>query len=853
MGDVGMTTGLDLALRYVRAGYVVFPCDPVEKIPVLTDELYMQRDGTYAYRRFQWRGLKAVTEAEVREWWARWPDAVPGFPTGIVNGVSVIDYDRIDGEAREDAQQRMNALQEMIAQGGGSWVGCMLVVTPSGGMHLCWRHVDGVGNARGDAMPRGIDVRGEGGYVIAPGTVRPDGKVYSPRDDPHSADWMSFDTFLAVGRETLPPFPKWIIQHRHGSVAAIGRSATAVERAPHELDWGEAAMAENIAEMRATGEGGRNERLNRIAFRTGRLLAAGYLPSVEEAQERLRDAALATGLEAVEVERTMLSGLSAGLLQPAVGPHEIEPDHPVWLTVQRMIERWARAAVEPAGGPQTAALPGPSESPPESPAPAAGPPARPGGGISSDAAALLDFRTLRVNAIVGTRAQMVKLTKAEYERAMPTGSAPFPVQEPQTTVPGAVGALARYFLEMSHRQTEIGALAAAFGVMSVLVGQGYATAAETRANLYITITGRSGSGKTQLLSAAKHLLSEVGMDELIGPEDFKSGSAITKMLAEQPVVLGMIDEFGHRVAQITNPRAPVHLKETLTAWTKLYSASSSVYAGDAFAGQERKPIHRPHMSLLTAATPGQLWEGFSSSAMEDGTMARFLVFPIEEVYVNEPDRTAPIRVAGVVREIRTAALNNMKLGDVVNGKRREIPLALSVPFEPEAARARDALVALASALSYYTDSTDLHGASAIQNRIPEQADKLALILAVGEDPQRPAISLLHYQIAASIARWCACYMIRQSEQFMAGSTFEKDCNRVMGVIQNAGQKGASRSILMNRIKIEPEAMNRVLKALDERRAIATIMSPRGVACYIIRPGRNRAAASGKAQDEDDDD
>ena len=36
------------------------------------------------------------TEAEILEWWSKWPDANIGIVTGIISGIAVIDLDDIE-------------------------------------------------------------------------------------------------------------------------------------------------------------------------------------------------------------------------------------------------------------------------------------------------------------------------------------------------------------------------------------------------------------------------------------------------------------------------------------------------------------------------------------------------------------------------------------------------------------------------------------------------------------------------------------------------------------------------------------------------------------------------------------
>lgn len=106
-----------------------------------------------------WRGhLDATADPEtVRRWWARWPEANIGVPTGERTGLLVLDVDHPAGlDALEDEHGELPATRTHS--------------TGSGGMHLLYRYPDTgerFGNSSGD-LPDGYDIRGEGGYIIAP-------------------------------------------------------------------------------------------------------------------------------------------------------------------------------------------------------------------------------------------------------------------------------------------------------------------------------------------------------------------------------------------------------------------------------------------------------------------------------------------------------------------------------------------------------------------------------------------------------------------------------------------------------------------------------------------------------------
>ncbi|MDO9637610.1 MAG: VapE family protein [Pseudotabrizicola sp.] len=137
------------AASWARAGFPVFPCGP-SKQPLTP------------------HGFKDATAdlGEVAAFWQAHPKALVGIPTGGASGLFVVDLDtdRDTGEAIGEASFGALGLSYLIGS-------VPTVATPSGGRHLYFRAC-GVGSTTGK-LGRKIDTRGDGGYIIAPGSVTP--------------------------------------------------------------------------------------------------------------------------------------------------------------------------------------------------------------------------------------------------------------------------------------------------------------------------------------------------------------------------------------------------------------------------------------------------------------------------------------------------------------------------------------------------------------------------------------------------------------------------------------------------------------------------------------------------------
>lgn len=207
------------ALKYAAKKIPVFPCEPGGKRP-LTKRGY----------------LDATTDPrKINLWWNRWPKANIGIPTGEASGLFVLDVDRGDDE-RWSGFAPLDALLKEH----GDLPETTTVQTGRGGMQYWFEYPDGaeIRNSAGK-LGLGLDVRGEGGYVVAPPS-RTQGRYR----------WLEPEE-----RRGLAEAPAWIVEaarepHRGSERVSGGRPTVSAEPDGEPIP-----------------EGTRNDTLTRIAGR----------------------------------------------------------------------------------------------------------------------------------------------------------------------------------------------------------------------------------------------------------------------------------------------------------------------------------------------------------------------------------------------------------------------------------------------------------------------------------------------------------------------------------------------------------------------------------------------------------
>jgi hypothetical protein len=238
-----VSSALEAASMYAeRLAWRVFPC---------------QWEGTTRKRPLISGGFRgASTErGQIERWWRRWPLALIGLPTGRPSSVVVLDVDRKGGVNGFDTLDELGA--------------AILPVTPmahtaSGGLHLYFRaperEIRNTAGARGRGLGPGLDIRGDGGYVI----LAVPGSGYR------------WDPICHLGNTPIAPLPAWAAPRK---IVAPGLIKDASRPRVRGLSpYAEAALDTAVRRIIGADNGEQEATLNGEAFAIGMLAGADGIP-----------------------------------------------------------------------------------------------------------------------------------------------------------------------------------------------------------------------------------------------------------------------------------------------------------------------------------------------------------------------------------------------------------------------------------------------------------------------------------------------------------------------------------------------------------------------------------------------
>jgi len=207
------------AFDYLSRGWSVIPLHARGKRPAVRWQEYQHR---------------LASEQEVKGWFDIWPNANLGIVTGAVSGLAVLDVDPQHGgvESLQECEEVHEPLPNTVE-----------AVTGGGGRHVYFAY-PGVFIHNRVGLKPGIDLRGDGGYIVAPPSIHPSGHCYTWKSSHHPKS------------TSLADMPNWLMK----------LATTQAQHRGHSLTHWRNLVKEGVNE---------GERNNTIASMAGLLLWRG--------------------------------------------------------------------------------------------------------------------------------------------------------------------------------------------------------------------------------------------------------------------------------------------------------------------------------------------------------------------------------------------------------------------------------------------------------------------------------------------------------------------------------------------------------------------------------------------------
>jgi hypothetical protein len=295
-------------------------------------------------------------------------------------------------------------------------------------------------------------------------------------------------------------------------------------------------------------------------------------------------------------------------------------------------------------------------------------------------------------------------------------------------------------------------------------------------------------------------------------------------------MLFQLDEFGMFLHAVANRTSGNHyLTQILDNLTELFTTSNDVFRGTEYADQRNRPrfdIVQPNVCLYGTTTPQVFWRALQSGNAVDGSLARFLVFESKDSYPDSqelieipPSEDLVSLLARIMEPI--GATGNVGASLDIGGLPPPGNL-VTATYDDEAAKLFDALD------KEVTKTLRDHAGTKVTSfyaREVEMTIKVAMIHALGRDPENPIINARDFGFARAIVTHSIQSMIDGIERFVADNTAESNSKKVMELIRQAGF--ISRTELCKRTQFLGRDRDTVIKHLEDAELIEKVLQKTG--------------------------
>lgn len=638
----------------------------------------------------RWRRGSTTDQRAIRAWWRRWPDALVGIDLAK-SDLLVVDADRHGGPDEVVHWEELCVEHDWLIEQP-------VTLTPNSGAHTFFKQPTNgrpFGNSEGMLKRRGINFRGAGGYVIAPGSLLPDGRKY--RTEPGAPQLVD-----ALKEGAVPEVPAWLVALLGAKPArndAASKPRPPCDATERERRYAREVLRREAEALRETEEGGRNDQLNRAAFSLGTCAGAGWIEE-DEVKEALFDACIENGLisglsdpydqSETEFEATFRSGFSSGFSQPraALAHGQVAEFFEA--------ESGARRAIEQDG-------------------------------------VIFDAET----------GEALTRIEASDGASEPSGGGEGDYVAEIMKRGGLVPDIMDYILANSRRPQRHFALAAALTVVATAAGRRLRTPTDSSLNLYQVLIVPTGKGKDTPLKAVSAIFKSAGLDrQMLHRGAFKSDVAIYLYVNRHPILTAIIDEFGDVVRAVNARGASTSSLLIMSTLRQFYDGGTL----DAPAAACRKPITLidPCLSLFCGSTPEQFYCAVGNTEARNGFLNRFLLI----VGDDHPPRQEPDSrlqdVPSKISEPITALANYAgdRYRQLMDNPFCELETTCLPWADDAAGRAWIDYDAECEKACERDPRRKLYGPRCAQNAI-----RVATLLAIGENPTAPAVSAEHVRLA----------------------------------------------------------------------------------------------------------
>ena len=739
--NLSKTKLLEAALSYAARGWRVFPCAPRTKIPLLS-----KKNGGHGVD-------DATTDIkQITEWWTRHPGANIALACGKESGVYVVDVDLDEDKGVNGWETLRDIKEEMPAT--------MIQDTPRGGAHYLYQTDKAPANKNN--FKNGIDIRGDGYYIMVAPSIHPNKKVYKWRKSTIDLPLAEYPDFMRPQKKKVIPAMPWLPKPVH--VQKEGETPI-IERARLYLAECDASVQ---------GAGGHDallwaSRAMVIGFDLSDSVALSLLWSEFNPRCNPQWDQSNNG-DAKDFERKVVQARSTnnkpmGWLLDDYGLRPGDKDAKIIALGAEIAERLL-AESDPTGF-----TPGvdfddiEAVSPPPPPI------------VDAVPAAVPDFLSARIET---------KTSKYPDEILNP---------------PGLVGEICKWINASAGCYQPFLALGAALCAAGALFGRKVKDQSDGRTNLYAMGVAHSSAGKDHPTKCVSKLFTEAGAANLMGGSRVTSDTAIEISLVSNPVQLFHWDECGHMFAAIKSAGSGggSYLRTIVPCLMSLYSSAADQWIGKQKAEDNARRIDQPHVCVWGLTSPDVLYKGLSFDELKDGWLGRVVTFISSDRPKYHMTEYTPPPVE-LIDNIRKWVLRDIPAPEGEDDIRSAMSCnQILIPANKLATKVfnknYDKWYAKMLHCDKEGDATQYLWGKALEN-----ARRVALIVAAGENFDNPEISEANAIYACTLIEYSIKQFVDAIQYNISENQFDSEKLKIINICRKAGRTGISKIEITRRTR-----------------------------------------------------
>lgn len=385
---------------------------------------------------------------------------------------------------------------------------------------------------------------------------------------------------------------------------------------------------------------------------------------------------------------------------------------------------------------------------------------------------------------------------------------------------GAIKEIVNYYNATAKKAQPLFAIQAAIAACSVILARNFETNRENRTSLFLMNVAKSGTGKEHAKKIIEKILESTGNEHLISGDGYTSQSAVISACQERPRHITIIDEFSKYLQASQNKNSGGHMAEAnatlMQAIGRLEGKiRAKARASIGLSATQKKELQNqtvvcPAITLLTMTTPEDFFNTIGADAIKDGFINRFIIC-ISDSKREMPTDKEPMDVPQSIIDWESKIKARRGASDESPVLQ---PLVVHIPFAPDCTPIQNQFHQYCIDIA---NKNETFGLAEISGRSAEMAYRLALIIALSENPDAEAVEARHMEQAIEWVKFNLNRLIKELKSNVSNSKHEAAKKEILKALRFE-KNGVSKTDMFKRppfSKYERKILDDILSELRE--------------------------------------